>query len=244
MRHRRLLLVGAVLLAALGAGLVLAYANNANARALASQNPVRVVVAAVDIPAGTSVRDAKRKGMLQEKTIARDARVPNALSPDSLPGLEDKVALSTIYTGEQVVAAEFGNVGAVSSLGIPPGMLAVSVQLTDPARVAGFVAPGSDVAVFLSVGGGGTGAFTRLLLPRARVVAVGPSTVAPLGSQPATATPGGEQVPRAILTLALNQGDAEKVVFAGQQGQLYFALLTDRSVVSKTPGVTLGNLFN
>ena len=54
-----------------------------------------------------------------------------------------------------------------------------------------------------------------------------------------------EQLPKAILTLAVNQEDAQKIVFGSQHGQMYFALLRDGSKVTTTdPGVTAENLFD
>lgn len=133
--------------------------------------------------------------------------------------------------------------------------MAVSVQLSDPARVAGFVGPGSEVAVFLSVddstsvgiggagGSGATGGLTAVLLPRVKVLAAGQSTTI---TQTTTTTEGEattEQLPRAILTLALNQEEATKIVQAQRAGELYFALLTKESAVKPGEPIDAGSLF-
>ena len=47
------------------------------------------------------------------------------------------------------------------------------MNLTDPARVAGFVNPGSQVAIFHN-----TSAYSRMLLPRVTVLGVGSTTPA------------------------------------------------------------------
>ena len=44
----------------------------------------------------------------------------------------------------------------------------MSVDLTDPARVAGFVNPGDKVAIFMNGAVAGGAAFSRLLLPTCR----------------------------------------------------------------------------
>ena len=126
-----------------------------------------------------------------------------------------------------------------SRLEIPKGQVAVSVSLSDTGRVAGFVSPGSDVAIFQSVGA----EYTRLLLSPVQVIAVGSTTI----TQTTTTTPEGaqttESLPSTLFTLALNQKDAEKVIYAANNGDLSFALLTDTSEVKRDPGMTAQNLF-
>ena len=41
--------------------------------------------------------------------------------------------------------------GTSGALPIPSGKVAMSVQLGDPQRVAGFVKPGSEIAVFVTI---------------------------------------------------------------------------------------------
>ena len=52
-----------------------------------------------------------------------------------------------------------------------------------------------------------------------------------------------EKVPTAILTLALTSQQAEKLVFANQEAQLHFALLTPDSRPQPDAGVNADNLF-
>ena len=79
---------------------------------------------------------------------------------------------------------------------------------------------------------------TRVLLPKATVLAAGSTTVVPQ-SAPA------EELPKTLLTLAVDQSEAQKVIYASQNGELYFALLDEDSQVSSTePGTTAENLFD
>jgi pilus assembly protein CpaB len=124
-------------------------------------------------------------------------------------------------------------------------MVAISVSLSDPARVAGFVNPGSDVAIFVSGTLGGQ-PYTRLLLPKVGVIGVGPNTSvanSTAGSTDGTGTQNTEQVPTTLLTLAVTQQEAQKVLFAQGNGQLAFALTTDSSKVAPGPATTLAGLF-
>ena len=254
MGRRTVLLVVAVLIAALGTTLVFVYANGANDRALADQKPVKVLFAKSMIAPGTSASDASKAGAFELKEIASNSTAPGALS-DITP-IADKVALSQIFPGEQIIAAKFGDRGSVSALPIPAGKVGVSVQLADPARVAGFVQPGSNVAVFVTMtpdkGNASTqnGAqagqnFTRVLLPKAEVVAVGPTTfINATSTNQSTGQSNTEQVPKAILTLALDQVETQKLIYASQNGELYFALLTNDSKVTPGGPTTADNLFN
>jgi pilus assembly protein CpaB len=245
MTRRTILLIAALVVAALGTGLIFAYVHNIDNKAIADQQPQQILIAKSEIPAGTSVQDAASKGAFQQVEMAKKYVVQGALS-DTTP-INNQIALAPIYPGQQVLSQMFGAQGSTSALPIPNNDMAISVALTDPARVAGFVEPGSSVAIFATVNpsaGGATTQTTRLLLPRVQVIAVGPTTTT---SQTTTNTQTGqtntEQISRAILTLAVNQVEAQQVIFAQQQGQLYFGLLTANSKVASGKGVDARNLF-
>ena len=161
-------------------------------------------------------------------------------------------ALVPLYVGEQVVAEKFGTTGAESRITIPPKTMAISLQLTDPQRVAGFVSPGSTVAVFASLGtscaSGGTEGVEpqiRLLLPEVSVIGVGQTGVS---ATTTTAADTGdeviEQIPTTILTMALDQADAERVMLASQTSCLSLGLLSDTSIAALSAGLTFTDLFN
>jgi len=253
MGRRTVMLIAAVLIAALGTTLVFVYANNANDRALADQKPVKVLFAKTAIAAGVSASDASKAGAFELREIASKSVAPGALS-DITP-IANKVALAQIFPGEQIIAAKFGDRGSVTSLPIPGDRMGISVQLADPARVAGFVEPGSNVAIFVTLTPQATGnqgantaaaqSFTRLLLPKVEVIAVGPTTFTnSTSTNNSTGQTNTEQLPKAILTLALTQAEAQKVIYASQNGDLYFGLLTGDSKVAPGAPTTVDNLFN
>lgn len=246
MSRRVLLLIAAFVVAAIGTSLVFVYVSNANDRALADQSPVQVLVAKNQITPGTTIDQAQSSGSLEERAMPKASVVAGALS--SIDSIKGQVALTTIYPGQQILGSLFGATAATtaaSDLAIPAGDVAVSYQFADPARVAGFVQPGSHVAIMLTTSAGGaSGAnasdFTRILLPNALVIAVGPTTITP-PQNPADANP--EQLPRAILTLALSQKDAQKLVYGSGKGQLYLALLNNKSKINTNTVTNTGNLF-
>jgi pilus assembly protein CpaB len=122
--------------------------------------------------------------------------------------------------------------------------MAVSVNLTDAARVSGFLNPGSQVAVFLNgVDQQSTQPFTRLLLPRVTVLGVGSTAPVATTTTDDSGAQTVEQLPRTLLTVAVDQEQAQKVLFASTNGELAFALLDGDSLVASDKGVTAQNLF-
>jgi pilus assembly protein CpaB len=239
MDRRRVLLIVATVVALLGTALVYLYVRAADSRAEQKYDAVNVLRAVAPIAAGEKIDDAQAAGKLAAQPVGRDSLVPGyQTSIDSLSG---QVAVAPIYPGEQIIADQFTADTSkleATTLQIPKGQIAVSVNLTDTARVAGFVNPGSEVAIFLNQGG-----TTRLLLSPVQVIAVGSTTI----TKTTTTTPEGAQtteaLPRTLFTLALDQRDAEKVIFASGNGELVFGLLTDDSEIKPDPGMTADQLF-
>ncbi len=154
-----------------------------------------------------------------------------------------------------------------SGLPVPDGKIAVTVPLTAPQRVAGYVQVGSKVAVFdtfnVAEGQGRTPAgdplsqrqhsydqATRLLLASVQVIALGPNgvaaTTASSGRQSGLAAvtstdPTGDST--VLVTVAVNQADAERLVQAAQTGALYLALLTEHAATAPSNGADNRNLF-
>jgi pilus assembly protein CpaB len=241
MGRRSVLLVAALVVAALGTTMVLLYVNGVNDRALAKQSPVRVQIAKNLIEPGTSVADAIAAGDFASKTISRADAIDKAIS--ELAEIKGLAANSTIYPGDQITPAKFGVQQSRSTVPIPANTLGVSVELSDPAQDAGFVSPGSHVAIFLTSPVGKNGGGTRVLLPDVEVLAVGDKTTVPADT---SANRGTEtnQVSRSILTLAVDQADYQRVVYARTHGELSLALLGKGSTPSQDfPTTNDSNLF-
>src|SRR5205814_930602 len=100
---------------------------------------------------------------------------------------------------------------------------ALSLKLEDPNRVAGFLRVGSKVVVFYTSAGK-----TRTLLTDIQVLATS------LSGAPVTVSP--------LVTLAVTQQEAQKLVFAAQgDNTIYLALEGDDGTAGldpKMPGVT------
>jgi pilus assembly protein CpaB len=203
-----------------------------------------VLKAVETINPGETLAEAQTAGKIQMGNVGRAQLLTGAMT--SIGDMGSKVALATLYPGEQIVTAKFGEAGDQESLTIPKGKMAISINLTDPARVAGFVNPGAEVAIFASADPGAMGngdSATRLLLPRVSVIGVGTTTVVSTTTTDKTGEQTVEQLPRTLMTLAVDQKDAEKVIFAARNSEVSFALLTEESDVKPGPGVTSDSVF-
>lgn len=244
MDRRRILLAVAAIIAALGTLLVFLYVRGADDRANQKFHAVKVLKAVKQINVGETVAAAQAAGKIEESTVGEGERLPDAL--DSLAPIQGQIAQTNIFVGEQIVASKFGATPASSNaLTVPDGKIAVSINLTDTARVAGFVNPGDKVAIFMnSNGGAGLGSFTRLLLTDIEVIAVGTTTVVSTTRTDSSGAQTTEQLPRTLFTLGVTQQQAEKIMFATGSGELAFAKIgKDAKLTPADPGANADNLF-
>ena len=240
MGRRTVLLIVAALIAALGAGMVFLYVRGADSRASANQQPVQVLKAVGQIDAGETLTAAQAAGKVALGNVPKAQVLAGAVNTTS--GLGDQVALSTIYPNEQIITGKFGASGDQETLSIPEGDIAISVNLSDTGRVAGFVSPGAKVAIFANTTDA-RGDVTRVRLPKVQVIAVGTTTVVNTTTTDAEGAQTTEALPKTLFTLAVSQEDAQRIMFATNHGELSFALLNDKSRVAAGPGVSNANLF-
>ena len=232
---RRALTIGlAVLLAIFGTTGVLVYVNHANARALAGQQAVNVLVAKSLIPAGTSAAAAQDQGLLTVERLPASSVPADALASVT----SDVSALVTdadVQPGQLLVRPMLVTAAqATNGLAVPQGMVAVSIQFCLPEAVAGYIHPGSLVAVFDTTGSAnmnaqpgcsgqhawqsGNSVSTKLMLSKVTVLAVGQaSTTNQSGS-----TSGGSVN---LVTLAVNTHDAAQLILMSEHDMPYLALM-------------------
>ena len=245
MGRRKILLVVAVVVAAMGAALVFVYARGAENRAAEKFETVDVLVVKTAIERGESANSAYETGKIDIQQVPR-AQVLTGATADGT-AFTDQYALTTMYPGEQLIPEKFGGadeVEAETTLPIPEGMVAISVSLSDTARVGPFIRPGAKVGVFL------TGTLppqnvptTKLLMSDLLVLATGSTTtVAPSTTEDPEAVPA-EQLPNTLFTLAVTQQQAEKILFAQGLGELALALANDNSNLKPGDGVRAEDLF-
>lgn len=242
MGRRTILLIVAMVIAAVGAGMVFLYVQGADARAKQAQAPVSVLKAVAPIEPGESLADASSSGKIELTDVPSEQMLDGAM--DTIGESGNEVALTRIYPNEQITATKFGSAGEQDVLTMPPGTFAISVNLTDTGRVAGFVSPGSRVSLFLTgpVDGKGTDG-TRLLVPEVQVIAVAETTLTTSTTTDDEGEQTTESLPKTLFTLAVDQETAERIMYASTQGELSFGLLNDKSKVKAGPGVTIENLY-
>lgn len=250
MARRTVLLMVAIMIALVGTALIVLYVRGIDQRATEGQEMVEVLTASATIEMGEDVATAMEAGKFEKRQVRRDDLVDGALTTTST--ITDSVALGAVYPGEQILAAKFGSLADADSLVIPDDKLAVSVELSDPERVAGFVNPGSEVAIFMSSDPvitlpDGTQktlpAYTRLLLPKVQVIGVGTTSITSTTITTEAGAEVTETVPQTILTVAVNQKDAEKIIFAARNSDVSFALLNKNTKVTDQPGVSADQLM-
>ena len=154
MGRRTVLLIAAIVVAALGAALVWMYADRADERAQADAAPVQVLVATVDIGAGTSGAAISEAASAELRTLPASSVPTGALS--DLTPVTDLVTLGPVFAGQVLLQQIFGTQQqSGGGLTLPEGTMGIAISLGDPERVAGFVKPGSQVALFTTAEGVG-----------------------------------------------------------------------------------------
>jgi pilus assembly protein CpaB len=237
-------IVIAVLLAVIAGLLVFFYTRGAEDRALEGQQPVTILMSSALIPLGMTLGDANANGLIKTSEITEKLKPAGSLSEVTSENAA-LVAQSDIAPGQILMSSSFGLAVPVSApLEVPDGMMAVSISMEGPAKVGSFLRPGSEVAVFGTVTtpsdqiGGQPGLSSRVLLDRVLVLAIGDVTAA----QQSSATP--ESWQNTLVTLAVDQSQAEKLVQATRTGSLYMSLLADSTTLKPSVGVSEQNLFD
>ncbi|MDX6309226.1 MAG: pilus assembly protein CpaB [Nocardioidaceae bacterium] len=245
MKRKIVLLAVAVVIAALGATMLALYVNGASTKASAKESLVKVLTATGVINIGETATQAQSEGKLALTEVPKSSVLSGAVS--SIDTMGDEVALAPIYPGEQILGVKFGTSAAASAetLPVPKGKVAVSVQLSDPGRVAGFVTPGAQVAIFVSFQNTGDpslpASFTRILVNKVQVIGVGPTTILSPPSDTTASAAG--VVPQTILTVALSQRDSDRVIYASTNDALAFGLLGRGTQITPDSGVTQQDLL-
>jgi pilus assembly protein CpaB len=245
MTRRIVAIIIAVALAGIGALGMLYAVLSADQRARHNLNDaVSVAIATRPIPAGYTGARIRAEAMFRIERMPRSS-VPSDFLPDVGANEERKVVLSNVASGQVLYQGLFGQPGIMTAgLALPDGKMALTVKTGVPEQVAGYVQPGSKVTIFLTYDildsdFKPTGEKrTRVLLPSVDVLAVGAYRTGGDGTDGNSS-----QDLRAdgelLLTVAVDQGEAARLVHAVHSGELYCALITD--TITVTPGAGVDN---
>jgi pilus assembly protein CpaB len=207
----------AVILAAFAGLLTIVYVTSYKRHVQNGEKNVTVLVAARDIPAGTTGAEVVEQHYLTNETIARRAVVPGSISkPDQLNSL---VVTQQIFRGEQVTTRSFGT---STELGVRAQIRANErvFQLSgdDNELLAGTLKDGDhvDVVATWNVPESATNHVSRVIL-RNLLVLKAPD--APSGGSKIT-TPGGSS----SVQLRVTDSQSERLLWATENGKLYLEL--------------------
>ena len=184
----------------------------------------------------------------------QDGTIENSYATGSVSGVTPEnsslLAINKVNPGQILLETNFvAELPDISPVSVPDGLIAIAINLGDVQRVGNFLRPGSEVVVFNSYGTGvsvdGVTApgdlTTRVLVPKALVLGIGESATTPTTNPDGTAA---TQTPSALITLGVDQAEAEKIIQASLTDSLYFGLLGDGTEITRSNGTTAGNLFN
>ncbi len=246
MGRRMLAVIVAAVVALVGVLFVLLYARSADDRAVADASPRTVYVSTQLVPAGTSLREALRLDLVTQTRTAAKAVPEGALTTVDEENAS-LLAIDDIDPGQYLLTRAFGETPTADrKIQVPTGKLAVSVQLTDPARVGSFVTLGTYVTIFATYptptssaqgdASGGTAVrdphSTSVLLDKVQVIGVGDTALAGTSAATGPADDGsdtggaGDQGASQtfLVTLAVTPEQATRLVHAVNRYILYAGL--------------------
>ncbi|MFU8891667.1 MAG: Flp pilus assembly protein CpaB [Anaerosomatales bacterium] len=258
MRSKMVILVAAILLGLVAAFFAARYLDSARMRLEADAQPVEVLVAQQELQVGSSADQLLESDQIVVARMPRQYVSDGAVS--SPASIEGQVLAFPVSKGEQITAARFKYATEVGlSYAVPKDYVAVSIPNNAVKGVAGLIKPGDHVMVLATFepGDGIEDAITKVILRKARVIAAGADvTTAESGSTSSPGTEGQaggggvlggggtggarEQADApGTITLAIPPAEAERLVFAEEQGRVWLALIGSATTeVPATPGMT------
>jgi pilus assembly protein CpaB len=240
LRRRLLAALAALVLAALGAVVLLAYVRGADARALAGVQIVDVLVVDRPVPEGTPGEELAE--LVRTERLPARAAVPGAVT--DLDELAGRVATVDLQPGEQLLAARFAapeDLSVPGTVAPPEGAAEVSLLLEPQRAVGGRLAAGDTVGVHLSLDGQ-----TDVVLSRVLVTQVQGAPVAVADGEATDTASSGGAAPSASLmvTLGLRPEAAEAVVFGMEHGTVWLSLEPEGVDTSGTEVLTPANVYD
>jgi pilus assembly protein CpaB len=225
----RTMIVGGATVALIGALVVFVYARNVTGH-VGGEPMSPAYVASKDIPAGTKAESAMKA--MQSRPVPTGLRPASAItSPTQLAG---RTSVRSITKGEVITLADFGQHAAAPAAGlqIPTGYNAVTMNLGQPQGVAHYAQPGDIVDIYVTMKRPAD-TITKLLLQNVQVLA----------NRSATASEASSSSGEVLLTLALRPDEAERVIFAKENGSLWFGLVRPGDKKVTTTGRTATNVL-
>jgi pilus assembly protein CpaB len=244
MRRRVLVALAAVLLAVVGSLVLVSYVRTAEARAAAGEVQVPVLVVAASVPEGTDAA-LVASSVTTVDVPARLAAPDRVTDLAALAELNGQVTTAVLLPGEQVQLDRFADPATLLPAGtvaVPVGMQEIAVTLEPQRAVAGALAAGDLVGVYVSEGGAGGGLpVTRQVLDQVLVTRV-ENQVTDAGTDSngaigAVATP----ATSLTVTVAVRPDQAPYLVQGMEVGTVWLSLQTPGAGADTTNVTTQGD---
>lgn len=243
MRSRGLVVVLALILATLAVVGLFLYTRSVKEDATNGGALTEVVVSKVDIPANSDLNQLINEGQFELKNVPTDDLVQGAIQQVS--ELRNRRNSVPILEGEQIPLSRVeGGKIAGGVLGIPDGLEAIVVALDAPRAVAGAMAGGDFVTIYATFTdvplkqkksqtttstASQTGPqqpaqgedVTVVLVPQVQVLRV----AVPQQENGVSGTVTSDTTGNITVALGLKPEDAQKFVFALEQGKVWLSLL-------------------
>ncbi len=242
-------LVAALVLALFGTFALVNYVETAKREAVAGEQLGDVFVVTKPIARGTA--GSELEGRVQVTQVPTKTRAEGAVT--SLASLSGMVTAVDLVPGEQLIASRFVTPEA-AALGaeVPKDKLLVTVALEPQRALGGRVKAGDTVAVLSSFDPFETGPgqpqtpnSTQIILHKVLVTAVTTSGGSNQPKQDAQKINAGGPSPNSefFVTLALDAGAVERVVFTAEHGFLWLSADPAGAPQEGTKIVTRGNVY-
>jgi pilus assembly protein CpaB len=216
MNKKVLAVLFAILLAAIGFGFLVVYAQSADKRALRDAELVDVIQVTKTIDAGT---EADNLGESVKKTrLPRVAVVKGAV--DDLGDIDGLSSITVLHPGDQIVRSRFAKEGVVigdAEATLPKGYQELTLPLTGARIVGGLIKPGDRVGVYGSDEKDGDG-YTTVIEHQVLVMRIRAAGVTREGGAP---TGGGTEGPNYLVTLAVKTQGAIFDIGFYEFGEVY-----------------------
>jgi len=232
---RTIVIVVAIVVGLMAAGLVYDFLHNAQNNAYNGAKLSPAYVVSQQIPKGLSGNQAVSGGYFVKKDIPNDVRPATAITDLSV--LSGTEAIAPYPVGQVLVSGMFLNPtqAAVSpSHLIPAGDVAVTIAVDQVHGVAGLPVPGDKVNLLVTVNGS-----ESFLLQNVPILAIGQTTTGQTTQTTAPVGSGG-----GLFTFAVTPSDAQRIAFAQQSGLgLYLTLVPPGNPVVTVPPTNNDNIL-
>ncbi len=196
------------------------------------QTMQNVVVAATEIPAGTTIA----VDMVKTIPYLKTSLPPGSFSsPQEVSG---KVLQTTAVAGEPLLESRLGEKAGLTVL-LTPGQRAMAVKVDEIIGVSGFIAPNDRVDVIANItplnGDAQDGQISKIVLQNKRVLSVAQTVEGKKDGKPEIAS---------SITLELTPQEAEKLSLVAQEGRVLLALRSSQDAdIVQTRGSTKSDLL-